>query len=70
MSNFLHWLGSSKIKSTTSQVIAKTLTIDTYVTEDDKVFVVAEDAFVSYDNGFYEQFKRNSDVYQKIQQLK
>jgi len=69
MSHFIKWLGNSTIKSQKSQTIAGTMTITTYTLDDDRVFVVADNALVSYDGGFYESFNKDGDIFKVIRCL-
>jgi len=63
MSNFIKWVGNSKIKSQKSQTIANTMSIYIYTLDDDRVFVVADCALISYDGGFYEAFTKGSEMF-------
>lgn len=58
--DFLVWLskGSSIVKSVYTQVIGVTLTVKVYTLADGRVFVSADRALVSYDNGTYMNYSK------------
>lgn len=62
--SFINWLakGSSTLKSTKRETISGTLSIKTYTLIDERVFVVADNALVSYDKGYYETYDRGSNI--------
>lgn len=67
---FLKWLGDDyKVVSIKEQVIGNTLTTDTYTLSDGRIFVVADRALVSYDNGYYMPYERSSETCKVIETI-
>jgi len=70
MSHFIQWLGSDyTIKSIKDQTIANTMSISIIELEDNRKFVSADRALVSYDNGFYASYKKGDETDLLIEKL-
>jgi hypothetical protein len=66
----MKWLGSDyKIKSIKDQTIANTMSISIIELEDGRKFVSADRALVSYDNGFYQSYKKGDETDLLIEKL-
>lgn len=67
---FLRWLGEDyKVTSIQETVIGKTMTLNTVTLSDGRVFVEAERALVSYDNGYYMPYKKGDETDKIIQAI-
>lgn len=62
--DFLVWLskGSKRLSTMKSEVIGGTLTIKTFTLSDGRVFVSADRALVSYDNGTYMNYSKGDET--------
>lgn len=70
MNGFIKWLGTeTKVISITKQSIAKTLTVTTVELENNRRFVSADRALVSYDNGFYQSYEKGDETDLLIEHL-
>ena len=68
--HFLQWLGEDyKVTSIQKTVLGKTMTTNTITFSDGRVFVEAERALVSYDNGFYMSYRKGDETDKVIETI-
>lgn len=68
--HFLKWLGEDyKVTSVKETVMGNTMTLNTVTLSDGRVFVEAERALVSYDNGYYMSYKKGDETDKVVQAI-
>jgi hypothetical protein len=68
--SFLKWLGSDyQVISIKTQVIGNTMTTETFTLSDGRVFVSADRALVSFDNGYYLPYIKGDETDKVIETI-
>ena len=68
--HFLQWLGEDyKVTSVKKTVMGNTMTLNTVTLSDGRVFVEAERALVSYDNGYYMSYRKGDETDKVIETI-